>query len=112
MVRVSGGVLSGGIAAATGCLAVPSGGDLPGLATYEPVWISASWGGKANTPLDRTDREPAEFGGPRCPAESVVLEYFPDFCPGWNFAGLKLRNNCTQANDVAICARKGSAGPT
>ncbi len=74
----------------------------------EPVWISASWGGGSPDPLDRTEREPAKFFGARCPASSVRLRHYTDFCPGWDGPGLHLWNNCNTENTVAICARKGS----
>ena len=80
--------------------------------TYEPVWISASWGGGAVEPNDRTDRSPASFLGQRCPATSVRLENYAsfsdaDFCP-YTGSGLFVWNNCSIINSVGICVRKGS----
>jgi hypothetical protein len=76
-----------------------------------PAWISASWGGNAVEPTDRTDRAPKEFRGQRCPTGSVRLENYTSPAnapPQARGPGLLVWNNCSITNSVGICARKGS----
>lgn len=107
--RISTMFVLGGLASCSGITAPAAG---PDTTSFEPVWISASWGGGAVTPTDRTNREPTPFNGARCPATSVRLENYisgndapkPSAVPG-----LYLWNNCTDIISVGICVRKGSA---
>ena len=93
------------IVALIGLIALVGCDQLAGLAgggNYEPVWITASWtGGTIGFPNDRTNREPAEFPGPLCPASSVILTN--------QQAGavLNIINNCTGPISFAICATAG-----
>ena len=77
-----------------------------GMDTFAPIWITASWsGGAAGAPNDRTDREPEDFFGSLCPANSVDL-----YNHSGGFAGLNIVNRCTIMVTYYICATKG-AGP-
>lgn len=86
------------------CAVTDATGPGGGLATYDPVWITASWsGGAAGAPNDRTDREPAAWKGLLCPAGSVSLTNH-----GGGFAGLNIVNTCTITVTYGLCATKGS----
>lgn len=87
---------------AAGC--VDAAGPDAGLASFQPVWITASWtGGAAGAPNDRTDREPATWKGRLCPASSVQLTNHSG-----GFAGLNIVNRCTITVTYGLCATKGN----
>lgn len=74
-------------------------------ASYEPVWITASWVVRApnEAPGDRTDREPADWKGSLCPARSVLLSN-ADREPSL----FTIKNNCAGTMvTYAMCVNSG-----
>ncbi len=99
-----------------GCSAGSLTGDSgSGAATYEAVWINASWsGGATGAPFgSKAKGIGSNFTGSWCPAESLVLEnhssrYQSVFSNSRDV--LVFKNNCGQPADLLVCATAGSGG--